>query len=80
MCLGVPMKIIQKKSEDMAVVDMGGSKLEICTIFTPEAKEGDYVIVHAGFSISILNLEEAQNLANAILSLQNQKIENNKEV
>lgn len=76
MCLGVPMKIIKKEPGDRAIVDMGGSKLEICTIFTPEAKEGDYVIVHAGFSISILNLEEAQNLANAIFNLQNQKESN----
>ncbi|MCS7213880.1 MAG: HypC/HybG/HupF family hydrogenase formation chaperone [Candidatus Calescibacterium sp.] len=66
MCLGVPMKIIQKKDNETAVVDMGKSKLEICTALTPEAKEGDYVIVHAGFSISILSEKEAEFLLESI--------------
>lgn len=66
MCLGVPMKIIQKKDKETAVVDMGNSKLEICTALTPEAKEGDYVIVHAGFSISILSEKEAEVLLESI--------------
>ncbi len=66
MCLGVPMKIIQKKDDNTAIVDMGSSTLEICTALTPEAKEGDYVIVHAGFSISILSAQEAEEILNII--------------
>ncbi|MCS7165862.1 MAG: HypC/HybG/HupF family hydrogenase formation chaperone [Candidatus Calescibacterium sp.] len=66
MCLGVPMKIIQKKDNETAVVDMGSTKLEICTFLTPEVKEGDYVIVHAGFSISILSDEEAEYILKTI--------------
>ncbi len=69
MCLGVPMKIIQKKDDNTAIVDMGSSKLEICTVFTPEAKEGDYVIVHAGFSISVLDTQESQEILNILQNI-----------
>lgn len=48
---------------------MGGSKLEICTVFTPSVKEGDYVIVHAGFSISIISLQEVQELSSILQNL-----------
>ncbi len=62
MCLGVPMKVVEIKDENTALVDMGGSLLEISIVFTPEVKVGDYVIVHAGFSISILSEEEAKEI------------------
>ncbi|MFN3699140.1 MAG: HypC/HybG/HupF family hydrogenase formation chaperone [Dictyoglomus sp.] len=66
MCLGVPLKIIEIKDENTAIADMGGSSIEISTIFTPEVKVGDYVIVHAGFSISILSAQEAEEILNII--------------
>ncbi len=64
MCLGVPLKIVQKIDENNALVDIGGSKMEVCIALTPEAKEGDFIIVHAGFSISILSEEEANYIIN----------------
>lgn len=66
MCLGVPLKIVEIKDKNTALADMGGSTLEISTIFTPEVKVGDYVIVHAGFSISILSQEEAKEILDAL--------------
>ncbi|MCS7201479.1 MAG: HypC/HybG/HupF family hydrogenase formation chaperone [Dictyoglomus sp.] len=62
MCLGVPLKVIEIKDDNVALVDMGGATIEISTIFTPEVKIGDYVIVHAGFSISILSQDEAEEV------------------
>lgn len=62
MCLGYPLKVIKLKDNNMADVDMGGTTLEISTIFTPEVKEGDYVIVHAGFAISVLREDEAKEI------------------
>ncbi|MGB9856982.1 MAG: HypC/HybG/HupF family hydrogenase formation chaperone [Dictyoglomaceae bacterium] len=62
MCLGVPLKVVEIKDENIALADMGGSTIEISTIFTPEVKVGDYVLVHAGFSISILTEEEAKDI------------------
>jgi len=66
MCLGIPLKVVKLKENDLALVSMGESYLEINTVFTPEVKEGDYVIVHAGFSISILNKDELKEVNKAL--------------
>ena len=59
MCLAIPTRI---KSIDgqMACVELGGVEMEISLLFTPEARVGDYVIVHTGFAIGKLDEEEAQ--------------------
>lgn len=62
MCLGVPGKIVesyQKDSLPMAKVDFGGVFREACLSYVPEAKVGDYCIIHVGFAISILSESEA---------------------
>lgn len=62
MCLGVPGKIIEiyKKQElKMAKVDFSGVTREACIEHVPEAKIGDYAIIHVGFAISLLSEEEA---------------------
>ncbi|MEO0255512.1 MAG: HypC/HybG/HupF family hydrogenase formation chaperone [candidate division WOR-3 bacterium] len=63
MCLGIPGKIIniyEKDGSKFAKVEFGGIKREVCIDLTPEAKEGDYVIVHVGFAIQILDKKEAE--------------------
>ena len=63
MCLAVPgkiLKIYQKDSTKMGVVDFSGVELDVCLEAVPEAVVGNYVIVHAGFAISTLTDEEAQ--------------------
>ncbi len=59
MCLAVPA-IIKEIDGDKAIVELEGVRLEISIIFTPEAKVGDYVIVHAGYSIDIMEEKEAE--------------------
>jgi hydrogenase expression/formation protein HypC len=64
MCLAVPAKIINLKTNDDALlrtgnVDFSGVQKEISLAYVPEAKIGDYVIVHAGFALSILDESEA---------------------
>jgi hydrogenase expression/formation protein HypC len=59
MCLAVPGKLVKCEGGE-AVVDMHGSRLRISTVLTPEAKCGDWVLVHAGFAIQQLNEEEAK--------------------
>ena len=62
MCLAVPGKIteIYEMGEmHMCKVDFGGVTREACIQALPEAKLGDYVIVHVGMAISLLNEEEA---------------------
>lgn len=62
MCLGIPGKIIsinEIEQTKMGKVDFSGVELEVCLEATPDAVVGDYVIVHAGFAISRLSEEEA---------------------
>jgi hydrogenase expression/formation protein HypC len=62
MCLAVPGKIIDITGEDTSrtgTVSFGGISKEACLTFVPEAKVGDYVLVHAGFAISIVDEAEA---------------------
>lgn len=58
MCVGVPAKVIEK-DELTALVDVLGSKIRVGIIFVPEIKEDDYVIVHAGQAMSIVDEEYA---------------------
>ena len=63
MCLGVPGKIVEtyeKGGLQMAKVDFGGVFREACLSYVPEAKVGEYCIIHVGFAISILSEAEAQ--------------------
>lgn len=65
MCLGIPAKITEIYRKDgllMGRAEIGGITKEICLEYTPEAKLGDYVIVHVGFAISILDEAEAQEM------------------
>ncbi|MCD6302576.1 MAG: HypC/HybG/HupF family hydrogenase formation chaperone [Anaerolineae bacterium] len=59
MCLAVPMRIDSIEGEQ-AWVDMGGVRREVSLVLTPEAREGDYVLIHTGFAISVLDEQEAQ--------------------
>ncbi len=69
MCLALPGKILAIKEETdlrMGEVDFSGVKKSVCLAYTPEAKVGDYIIVHVGFAISILNEKQAQSTLDLI--------------
>jgi len=62
MCLGVPGKVMEIFGEDdlrMGVVDFAGIRRKACLAYAPEVKLDDYVIVHVGFAISVVDQEEA---------------------
>ena len=63
MCLGIPGRITTIFEEEgirMGKVDFGGVFRRVCLAYLPEAREGDYTIVHAGFAISQVDEAEAQ--------------------
>ena len=63
MCLAIPGRITQTDDSQfmrMSKVDFGGVVREVCLAYLPEAEVGDYVIVHTGFAISVLDEQEAQ--------------------
>jgi len=69
MCLAIPGKIISITEEAplrMGEVDFSGVRKKVCLAYTPEAKVGDYVIVHVGFSISLLDQKKAEELLHEI--------------
>ena len=62
MCLAVPGKITELHDErgvPMARVDFGGITREVCMAYLPEARLGEYVVVHVGFALSQVDEEEA---------------------
>jgi hydrogenase expression/formation protein HypC len=63
MCLGIPGKIIEVYETNglpMGKIDFGGVIKEACLAYVPEAKVGDYTIVHVGFALNVIDEEEAQ--------------------
>jgi len=67
MCLAVPGRIVSVLDEEgaelrRATVDFGGIRKEVSLAFTPEAALGDYVLVHVGFALSVVDEAEAQKI------------------
>lgn len=63
MCLGIPGRIVELYELDgmqMGKVDFGGVTREACLAYVPEAKIGDYTIIHVGFALHLISEEEAQ--------------------
>ena len=60
MCLALPARIVELQPPDQAVVDLGGVRKNVSVALTPEAGVGDYVIVHVGHAIGVLDAEEAE--------------------
>jgi hydrogenase expression/formation protein HypC len=63
MCLGIPGKIVDIYDANglkMGKVDFGGVLRETCLAYVPEAKLGDFTIVHVGFALNLIDEDEAQ--------------------
>lgn len=64
MCLGIPGRITQTTDVAgmlMGQVDFGGVSRDVCLAYVPEARVGNYVIVHVGFAISLVDEVEAKH-------------------
>jgi hydrogenase expression/formation protein HypC len=70
MCLALPGKIISFK-KNIAQVDFNGTKRDISIDLVPEAKKNDYVLVHAGFAISVLSDKDAKETLNIFSEIYN---------
>jgi hydrogenase expression/formation protein HypC len=65
MCLAIPTKIISIDN-DMAQVEIGGVTRKASIQLVPEAKVGDYILLHAGFAIEVLDEDEALETLNLL--------------
>ncbi len=59
MCLAIPV-LIKSIEDKEAEVEIGGITCRISLWLTPEARVGDYALVHTGYAINILNQEEGE--------------------
>jgi hydrogenase expression/formation protein HypC len=62
MCLAVPGKITEIYQANgllMGRIDFGGVIREACLTYVPEAKVGDYTIIHVGFALNLIDEQEA---------------------
>jgi hydrogenase expression/formation protein HypC len=66
MCLGVPGKVLSitenASGMNMGKVSFAGITKEVCLAYVPEVKVGEYVIVHAGFALNVVDEQEAQEV------------------
>jgi hydrogenase expression/formation protein HypC len=62
MCLGVPGKITEiyeNAGMSMGKIDFGGVTREVCLAYVPEARVGDYAMIHVGFALNLMSEAEA---------------------
>lgn len=74
MCLAVPGKILNISGDDplniIGKVSFGGVVKEVNLAYVPEAKIGDYVVVHVGFALNILDEEAALQTLNDLENME----------
>jgi len=59
MCLAVPVQVVSIQGNE-AEVEIGGVKRQVSIMLTPEARVGDYVLLHTGYAINVIDEAEAQ--------------------
>ena len=60
MCLALPVRVVELKDGDLAVVDLGGVRKEISLALVDGVAAGDYVILHVGYALTRLDPVEAE--------------------
>lgn len=60
MCLAVPMRVCELLDHERAVAEVDGVGMEVSLELVGRVPVGAYIIVHAGFAIEVLDLEEAE--------------------
>jgi hydrogenase expression/formation protein HypC len=58
-CLAIPVKIVSINADE-AETEIGGVRRRVSIAFTPEAKVGDYVLLHTGYAITVVDEAEAE--------------------
>lgn len=66
MCLAIPAKVTELQDDRLATVDILGVTRDISLDLTPQAGVGDYVLVHAGFAIEVVDPDYAQETIDLI--------------
>jgi hydrogenase expression/formation protein HypC len=59
MCLAIPVRIVSIDGDE-AEIEIAGVRRRVSIVFTPEAKVGDYVLLHTGYAIGVVDEAEAE--------------------
>ena len=59
MCLAVPMKLVELR-DTLGVAELDDVRREVSLLLQPDAKLGDYLLVHAGYAIAVVDEAEAR--------------------
>jgi hydrogenase expression/formation protein HypC len=73
MCLGIPGKVIETYREQgllMGKIDFGGVSKRVCLEYTPDVQPGQYVIIHVGFSLQVIDEQEAHRIFDFLSQMQ----------
>ena len=70
MCLAIPALITEKKSDNLATAEILGVTREVALDLTPQANAGDYVLVHAGFAIEVVDADYAKETIELVKQLE----------
>lgn len=73
MCLALPARLVERCGANDAVVELGGVKKTISIALVPEAQPGDYVIVHVGHAIGLIDPLEAERTLALFAELQQEQ-------
>lgn len=60
MCLGIPARVLELRNDRTALVELGELSTAVRTDLVPELAAGQYVVVHAGYAINVLDEKEAE--------------------
>lgn len=60
MCLGIPAQLVSLGTEGLATAEVSGVRREVSTALVPEARPGDWVLVHVGFALHTIDEAEAE--------------------
>ena len=74
MCLAIPGRLVAVSGgagfDRRGTVDYDGARQEVALAYLPEAKVGDYILVHVGFAMTLLDAEEAERILREIRELE----------
>ena len=60
MCLAIPARVVEISANDQAIVDLGGVRKDVSLALVAGVTVGDYVIVHVGYALTLLDPAEAE--------------------
>ena len=68
MCLAIPVRVVELREGDQAMVDVGGVRKEISLALVDDVAVGDYVLLHVGFALGKIDADEAQRTLDLLVA------------